>query len=204
MIFVRWGEFKLTRSSVSYIIVRSTREEQNHCLTYPQAEESGLPACAVRPLFIASPLLGSQLLGARICESLRHLRHRVAFLGTVAASLGASGHLLVIGDFLAGGCTVVTTFGTTFRRISGEHAFPSTQRRTQLAAIGAIHTAMHALGMILLPIGHERCAVMEARIASHLAIGADACALQHRSGVRTVGRERGRAHNEESQSHRTL
>ena len=45
---------------------------------------------------------------------------------------------------------------------------------------------------------------MEARIASHLAIGADTCALQHHGGVWILGRERGRAHNEESQSHCTL
>ncbi len=139
--------------------------------------------------------------GLGLVELLRHLRHGVAFLGAVAASLGASGHLLVIGNFFAGGCTVVTTFGTTFRRISGEHAFPSTQRSAQLAAVGAIHTAVHALGMILLPIGYERCAVMEARIARHLAIRADGGALQHHGGMRAVfrrlGCERGHAHDKQ-------
>ena len=204
MLVFHKGEIKLARIILSYIIGRSRREEQNHRLTYPQAEESGLPTCADRPLFTASLLLGSQPFGVRFRELLRHLRHRVTFLGAVAASLGASGHLLVIGDFLTGGCTVVTTFGTTFRRISGEHAFPSTQRRAQFAAFCAIHTAVHALGMVLFPIGHERCAVMETRITRHLAISADACALQHHGGVWTVGRERGRAYDEESQSHRTL
>jgi hypothetical protein len=81
---------------------------------------------------------------------------------------------------------------------------PCAQRRAHFAALRAVHTEVHALGMFLFPLAHERCAVMEARIASHLAIGADACALQHHGGVWIVGRERRRAHDEESQSHRTL
>lgn len=63
--------------------------------------------------------------------------------------------------------------------------------------------------MFLFPVGHERRAVMEARIARHLAIGADRCALQHHGGVRAVfrflGGGRGSAYDEEgeSQSQRT-
>ena len=45
---------------------------------------------------------------------------------------------------------------------------------------------------------------MEARIASHLAIRTNACTFQHHGGVWILGRERGRAHDEESQSHCTL
>ncbi len=190
------GKIKLTRFILTYSIGRSRREVQNHWLTCPQAQESGLPAYADRPLFNRSLQLVSQLLGARIGELLRHLRHVSTFLGAVAASLGASGHLLVIGYFLAGSGTIVTTFRATFRRSGRESALPSAQRRAQLAAICAIHTAVHALGMILFPIGHERCAVMEARITRHLAISADGCALQHVGGMWTVGRERGCVHNE--------
>ena len=61
MMIVRWGEFKLAESSVAYSIDRSSREEQNLCLTCPQADESGLPACADRSLRAAFRLGGNLL-----------------------------------------------------------------------------------------------------------------------------------------------
>ena len=157
------------------------------------------PGCskAVGLIVVLEPIRAGDLnhrLG--LGELLHHLRHVAAFLGAVAARLGTSGHLFVIGNFLAGGCTVVTTLGTTLRRYGGEITLSCAQRRAHFAALRAVHAEMHALGMFLFPLAHERCAVMEARIARHLAIRANACTLQHVGGVWTVGRERGRVHNE--------
>jgi hypothetical protein len=149
------------------------------------------------------------LSGLGVFVLLHHLQHVATFLGAGAARLGASDHLFVIGKLLAGGSTLVTTLGTTFCRWDGELALPCAQRRAHFAALRAVHTKMHAPGILLFAVTHERCAVMEARIALNLAIGADGSAFQHVGSVRIVfrflGRERGHAHNEQSQSqsHRT-
>lgn len=128
----------------------------------------------------------------------------MTLLGAGAASLGASGHFFVVGNLLAGDSTIVTTFRATFRGMGGEVALAGAQRRAHLAAIRAVHAEVHALGMFLFPLAHERRAVMEARVARHLAVSAGCCALQHHGGVRIVfrflGGERGRAHDEEGQS----
>ena len=141
---------------------------------------------------------------SRVSTLLQHLHHLVTLLGAGAARLGASGHLFVIGKFLAGDSTIVTTFGATLRSMGGEVALPGAQRRAHLAAIRAVHAEVHALGMFLFPFADERRAVMEARVARHLAVSAGCCALQHHGGVRVVfrflGGERGRAHDEEGQS----
>ena len=140
-------------------------------------------------------------------ELLHHLHHVATFLGAGAARLGAGGHVFVIGKLLAGGSTLVATFGATLRRSGGKLALPCAQRRAHFAALRAVHTKMHAPGMLFFAVTHEGCAVMEARIALNLAIGTGGCALQHMGRVRTVfrclAREHGRACDEESQSHRT-
>lgn len=141
--------------------------------------------------------------------SLQHLHHLVTLLGAGAARLGASGHLFVAGNLLAGGSTLLTTFGATLRSRRGEVALAGAQRRAQLAAIRAVHAEVHALGMFLFSLPHERRAMMEARVAHNLAVSAGCCALQHHDGVRVVfrflGGDRGHADDEEgeSQSHRT-
>lgn len=96
---------------------------------------------------------------------LRHLGHFAAFLGTGAASLGTSGHMLVVGDFLASGGTVVTALGTKFGGMGRHRTLSSAESRAHFAAVSTIHAEKHALGMLFLPVGHEGCAVMEARIA---------------------------------------
>ena len=101
----------------------------------------------------------------RFRKLLRHLCHLAAFLGTCAASLGTGGHLLVVGDFLAGGGTVVTAFGTTFGGMSRHRTLSCAERRAQSTAVSTIHAAKHACGVFLLPVADERRAVMEARIA---------------------------------------
>ena len=60
-------------------------------------------------------------------QLLRHLRHFEAFLGTVATSLGTSGHFLVIRDRLAGSGAIVTALCTAQRGMGREIALPSAQ-----------------------------------------------------------------------------
>ena len=60
---------------------------------------------------------------------LQHLYHLVTLLGAGAARLGASGHLFVAGNLLAGSSTLLTTFGATFRSRRGEVALAGAQRR---------------------------------------------------------------------------
>ena len=117
----------------------------------------------------ATELSALGILVERFRKLLRHLCHFAAFLGTCAASLGTGGHLLVVSDFLAGGGTVVTALGTTFAGMSRHRTLSCAERRAHFAAVSTIHTEMHACGMFFLPVGHECCAVMEARIAGHLA-----------------------------------
>jgi hypothetical protein len=104
-------------------------------------------------------------LNEELPKLLCHLCHFAAFLSTCAASLGTSGHLLVVSDFLAGGGTVLTALGTTFSGMSGHRTLSGAKRRTHSAAVRAIHAAKHGCGMFLFPVADERSAVMEARIA---------------------------------------
>lgn len=129
---------------------------------------------------------------------LHHLRHCEAFFGALAARLCACDHLLVVRHFLAGGSALFTTFGATLCCNTRESALSSAQGRAHLAALGAIDTEMHALGVILFPLAHERSAVMEARIALNLAIRTHGRALQQVSRVGTVIRDRGRTRHEDS------
>jgi hypothetical protein len=134
---------------------------------------------------------------------LHHLRHRTTFLGAVATRLGAGDHLLISGKFLASGSALLTAFGTTLRRMPREIALPCAQSRTQFAAFRAVHAEIHAFGMVLFPVAHERCAVLETRIALNLAICTVRGTLQQMGSVRAVfgllGCERELAHNVESQ-----
>ena len=140
----------------------------------------------------------------RVTELLgHHLRDFETFLGTVATSLGTSGHFLVIRQRLAGSRTLVTTLRTAQRGVAREGALSGTQRGAHLAALCAVHTQMHALGVLLLPISDESRAVMEARIALHLAIRASRCALLQVCGVRTIRRERGPTHSEQGEGNGT-
>ncbi len=132
-----------------------------------------------------------------------HLRHFETFLGTVATSLGTSGHFLVIRDRLAGSGTLVTTLRTAHRGVARKCALSGTQRGTHFAALCAVHTQVHALGVFLFPVSNESRAVMEATIALHLAIRARRCALLQVCGVWTIRRERGPTHSEQGEGNGT-
>ena len=61
-------------------------------------------------------------------QLLRHLRDFEAFLGTVAARLGACGHVLVIWHCFAGSGAILTALCTAQRGMGREIALPSAQR----------------------------------------------------------------------------
>ena len=88
-------------------------------------------------------------------QLLRHLRDFEAFLGTVAARLGACGHVLVIWHCFAGSGAILTALRTAQRGMGREIALPSAQRRAHLATVCAVHAQMHTLGMLLFSIRDE-------------------------------------------------
>ena len=115
------------------------------------------------------------------------LEHLATLLGTVAALLGAPSHVLVVRKSLAFGGAIVATFRAALQHGAGEGALPGTQGRTRLAALGAVSAELRRLGVFLLAVGQQRQAVLEARVALDLTVGADFCALQEMLCVFVLG-----------------
>src|ERR1700677_4716512 len=76
--------------------------------------------------------------------------HFAALFGTVAARLGARGHVLVIRVLPAGRGALGAALLAAFQHVSGQGALPGAQRRTRLAALGAIGAQLCRLRMFLL------------------------------------------------------
>ena len=119
------------------------------------------------------------------------LDHVSASDGTVAAGLGAIGHVLIIGEFLTSRVAFVTGLGAGIAKDGGQHTLAGGQlgcRGTDFPAIDAQH---HRLGVIFVALRDQPGTMVVARIAFLKAVGAGFGALVKVScmiGMGLVGR----------------
>ncbi|MDB5342039.1 MAG: hypothetical protein JWP89_416 [Schlesneria sp.] len=189
----------------SSTIIISSGQVANSRIFGPLFKSARKVACRLVPTGHFSPLHDSrqtQNATGKFELLLHHFYHISTLFSTIAAGLGTRCHLLVVGDFLTRGCTIFATFRTTFRANGGEFALASAERCTHLAAFGAVHAKMHALGMFLFAVNYQHRTVMEARVAHDLAISADGGAFQHMGRVRAIGCENRGADDEQCDCHR--
>ena len=111
-------------------------------------------------------------------STLQMLDHFPAGLGAVSARFRAFGHVLVVGEFLAGCGTFIATLRTAVAGVACKWAHAGAESGCQLAAVAAVHAQLRGDFVFLLPLREQRAAVGEAHIALQLAI---------RTGLRALG-----------------
>jgi len=103
--------------------------------------------------------------------------HGAAGFGAVPARLGAVRHVFVVLELLALRRACVASLRTSIASRDRERALPRGQFGCERAVLRAIHAGVHRLDVLFSPFRDESRAVVEARIAGYLAIGAHFGAL---------------------------
>lgn len=102
----------------------------------------------------------------------RVLDHFATGGGALLALLGTLLHVLVVSELGAGLAAFIAGFGTGFANGYRKRALPGNDIRRDGADIAAIDTELHRLDMLLFPSRHQFFAMVMARLAFELTVGA--------------------------------
>jgi len=99
--------------------------------------------------------------------------HRFAFLCAVTAHFCACCHMLVIGNFFAGGSTYVASLGACFAGRTSERTLSRGKPGCDRTQFSTIDAQVHCFRMLLLAFRDQAGAMVEACVAHLLAIRTD-------------------------------